>query len=104
MTLDDHFDSVPAVSITADSPLVASGGWDGTMRLWRAPVSDLVRTLRAEYRFACLDITGLMGITEAQRQGFLALGAAENEIRFSSNRVVNAKRRILDNHEPSDPA
>jgi hypothetical protein len=36
-----------------------------------------VRILRAERRYERLDITGLTGITDAQRQALLALGAVE---------------------------
>jgi len=36
-----------------------------------------LRTLRPERRYERLDITGLTGITDAQRTALLALGAAE---------------------------
>ena len=49
------------------------------MRLWETPGGAQVRTLRAERRYERLDITGLTGITEAQRQALLTLGAVEDE-------------------------
>ncbi len=36
-----------------------------------------MRTLRGDRRYERLDITGLTGVTEAQRQAMLALGAVE---------------------------
>jgi hypothetical protein len=57
--------------------MLASGGWDGTVRLWEAPSGALVGTLRSEQRYERLDITGLTGITEAQRRALLALGAVD---------------------------
>jgi hypothetical protein len=36
-----------------------------------------LRTLRADRRYERLDITGLTGVTEAQRAALLALGAIE---------------------------
>ena len=36
-----------------------------------------LRTLRAERRYECLDITGLTGVTDAQRATLRALGAVE---------------------------
>ena len=77
--LRGHTGPVPAVSIAADGHLVASGGWDGTVRLWEAPSGVLIRTLQPERQYARLDITGLTGITGAQRVALLALGAVENE-------------------------
>jgi hypothetical protein len=56
---------------------VASGGDDGIVRLWDTSSGTLQRTLRAERRYEGLDITGLTGVTEAQRQALLALGATE---------------------------
>jgi hypothetical protein len=47
------------------------------MRLWDTSSGALRRTLRAERRYEALDITGLTGITEAQRGTLFALGAVE---------------------------
>jgi WD40 repeat protein len=76
-TLEGHTGGVWGVALSADGHLLASGGWDGTVRLWDAPSSTHVRTLRAERRYERLDITGLTGITDAQRQALLTLGAVE---------------------------
>ncbi|HVN54388.1 MAG TPA: hypothetical protein VMT46_08665 [Anaerolineaceae bacterium] len=49
------------------------------MRLWETSSGVELRTLRAERRYERMDITGLSGITEAQRRALLALGAVEDE-------------------------
>jgi WD40 repeat protein len=67
------------VALSADGRLLASGGWDGTVQLWETPGGAHLRTLRAERRYERLDITGLTGITEAQRGALLALGAVEGK-------------------------
>jgi hypothetical protein len=40
-------------------------------------VDGLLRTLRVDRRYERLDITGLSGVTEAQRTALLALGAVD---------------------------
>jgi len=47
------------------------------VRLWEASSGRCLRTLRAERRYERMDITGLTGITDAQRTALLALGAVE---------------------------
>ena len=55
----------------------AAGGVDGTVRLWDTSNGVLLHALRAERRYEGFDITGLTGVTEAQRRTLLALGAVE---------------------------
>jgi hypothetical protein len=47
------------------------------VRLWEAGSGACLRVLRAERRYERMDITGLTGVTEAQRSALLALGAVE---------------------------
>jgi hypothetical protein len=46
-----------------------------------------VGTLRSERRYERLDITGLTGITEAQRRALLALGAVEDGASIGTEQV-----------------
>jgi len=49
------------------------------VRLWQASSGTCLRTLRAERRYEGLDITGLSGVTSAQRAALLALGTIEQD-------------------------
>jgi WD40 repeat protein/transcriptional regulator with XRE-family HTH domain len=76
-TLVGHSGTVLSVAMTTDAQQVASGGTDGTLRLWRTSDGSAVQTLRPDRCYERLDITGVAGLTEAQRQTLFALGARE---------------------------
>jgi len=76
-TLQGHAGGVWGLALTADGQLLASGSFDGTVKLWNANSGAILRTLRPERRYERMDITGLTGVTAAQRAALLALGAVE---------------------------
>jgi len=73
----DHAGVVWSVALSEDGQLLASGGDDGMVRVWQVATGACLHVLRGDRRYQRLDITGLTGVTEAQREALLALGATE---------------------------
>lgn len=76
-TLTGHTAKIRAVAFSSDGVTLVSGGEDETIRLWHCEqVESLV--LNSERPYEGLDITGIVGLTAAERSNLLALGAREN--------------------------
>ena len=72
-----HQGMVHALKISPDGKMLASCGDDGTIRLWMLADGEHLRTLRRDRPYERVDITGISGLTEAQKGTLLALGAVE---------------------------
>jgi WD40 repeat protein len=77
--LESHLAAVVTVALSADGQLLASGGFDGAVRLWDTQYHARLHTLRPDRPYEGMDITGLSGVTDAQRAALLALGAIERQ-------------------------
>jgi WD40 repeat protein/transcriptional regulator with XRE-family HTH domain len=77
--LRGHFGEVWDVTLNADGSTAVSGGLDGTVRLWDTRGSGTeIRTMRNDRPYERTDITGIDGLTDAQRSALIALGAVES--------------------------
>ncbi len=77
--LRGHREIVYRIAFTADGTAVVSSSFDGTIKFWDSQTGDCVNTLRVEGPYAEMNITGVTGITEAQKTALRALGAVEGE-------------------------
>ena len=75
--LQGHAGVVRGVALSTDGHTVASGGLDETVRLWDARLGTCLHILRTARPYEGMDITGLTGVTAAQRGALLSLGAVD---------------------------
>ncbi len=72
-----HRGAIEALRRSPDGTTLASCADDGAIMLWSLSSGDYLRTLRRDRPYERLDITGIRGLTEAQKANLRALGAVE---------------------------
>src|SRR6266700_3387686 len=79
-----HQGAVQSLKHSPDGLLLASCGDDGAIMIWDLESGEHLRTLRRDRPYERLTITGIRGLTEAQKASLRALGAIEGEAVNSS--------------------
>jgi WD40 repeat protein len=69
---------VRSVAFNPNGKVLASGSTDGTIRLWDVQTGECLTVLQVPRPYEGANITGVTGLTEAQRASMLALGAVDN--------------------------
>ncbi len=77
-TFEGHQSWIWCVDFSSDGDTVASGSDDGTVKLWSIKNNKCIRTLRPDRFYEGTNITGVVGLTEAQKSMLLNMGAVED--------------------------
>lgn len=75
--LREHTSRVRLVTYGPNGDLLASCSDDGTIKLWHAQSGECLKTLRSDRPYERMNITGVTGLTEAQKTILKTLGAVE---------------------------
>jgi WD40 repeat protein/transcriptional regulator with XRE-family HTH domain len=73
----EHSKRIYSVAFRPDASLVASGSYDGMIKLWEVASGRCVNTLRRERPYEQMNITGVSGLSSAQKAMLRTLGAVE---------------------------
>ena len=78
--IDAHHGTVLSLKRSPDGTKLASCGDDGEIRIWDLATGEHLQTLRRDRPYERLNISGIKGVTEAQKATLRALGAIEEMI------------------------
>ncbi|WP_088430126.1 WD40 domain-containing protein [Halomicronema hongdechloris] len=83
-TLTGHTNWVRSVGFSPDGQWLATGSNDATIRLWQVSTGECLKVLQIPRPYEGTNITGVRGLTEAQRASMLALGAVDHSSESSA--------------------
>jgi WD40 repeat protein len=73
-----HQGTIQSLSLSPDGRRLASCGDDGAINIWDIESGEYLRTLRGDRPYERLDISGVKGLTEAQKATLRTLGAVDS--------------------------
>jgi WD40 repeat protein len=70
---------ISSVAFSPDGEIVAGGDNNGSICLWNTRTGEQLTILRSEQLYEGMNISGIGGLSETQREALLALGAIERD-------------------------
>jgi len=77
-TLTGHTDEIWSVAFSPDNQILASGSADETVKLWDVSTGECLKTLKPAKLYEGMNITGVTGLTQAQKATLITLGAIDH--------------------------
>lgn len=77
MTLQGHTSPIWSVMFDPGGQRLVSGSEDGSIRLWDSDTGDCLRILTVDRPYENMNISGVTGLTDAQKETLRVLGAIE---------------------------
>ena len=74
----DNKNWVWSTAINPNGTILASGSQDGIVTFWNMETGEFLKTLRADRPYEGMNITGITGLTDAQKVTLKVLGAVED--------------------------
>jgi WD40 repeat protein len=76
-TLKGHTCPIRSVTFDPEGRILVSGSEDGTIRLWDIDSGDCLQILTVDAPYEGMNISGVTGLTDAQKETLRVLGAIE---------------------------
>jgi WD40 repeat protein len=78
-TLKGHDGRIWSIAVSPDGNLLASGGVDETIKVWSFQSKECIYSLHNKKIYDGLNITGVLGLTDVQKNNLILLGAISND-------------------------
>ncbi|MEG3840746.1 NACHT domain-containing protein [Microcoleus sp. herbarium14] len=76
--LQGHTSRINSVAFSSNGKIIAACSRDGTIMLWDFQTGECIKILKSDRPYEGMNITGVTGLTEAEKSTLKALGAVEN--------------------------
>ncbi len=98
-TFQGHSGGAWTVDFSPNGHILASGSQDQTTKLWDAATGENIKTLKSDRPYEGMNITGVRGLSQAQKASLKDLGAQEHPVNVSpTEHSVKTERYLSHNN------